>query len=291
MREPTEGEPEPYAVRRPDPSLDSTSPTLHERLVTRFPSLDFALKDLDGRTLWILFMAALLLVVFRKFGGSGFFEGRLRPEALRHHTYLSVYGDFYWFSASFFILGIAPLLLSWPRRLRPRRLGLGLGDWRFGLRWTGILLAVMIPLVAWVSRWPAFWRYYPINDVLATQVTRWAAGLPGVPESFPSHFVAYELLYAVYFLGWEFFFRGYLTFGLHDRLGIHGVFAANIPFALLHIGKPLPEVLGSIVAGVALGIFALRARSFWYCFIVHALVAWSMDAWAILRRVQNLTDS
>lgn len=238
-----------------------------------------------------MLIAAFLLLVFRKFGGSGYFEGTLRPEALAGHPYLSVYGDYYWFLACFVVLGVLPVLLSLPRALRPRYLGTGLGDWRFGLKWTALLLVVMLPVVGVASRLTTFWQYYPINGVLANQAARFLAGLPGVPEAFALHFVGYELLYAIYFIGWEYFFRGYMVFGLYDRLGINGVFVANIPFALLHAGKPFPEALGSIIAGVALGLFALRTRSFWYCFVLHALVAWSMDAAAVIRRAENLTGS
>lgn len=291
MRERTPSEPERYEVERPAAPDHSKAPTLRDRLVARWPSLEFTLAGLDGPTAWVLIAAAILLVFYRKFGRSGYFEAVLRPETLRHHPYLSVYGDYYWFLACLFILGVVPWLIGLPRAVRPRYSGLGLGDWRFGLKWTVVLVGAMVPIVTLVSRWPTFWQYYPLNGVLATQAARWLAGLPGVPETFVLHFVVYELLYAVYFIGWEYFFRGFLVFGLYDRLGVHGVFVANVPFALLHFGKPFPEALGSILAGIALGLFALRARSFWYCFSVHALVAWTMDAAAILRRVQNLTGS
>jgi membrane protease YdiL (CAAX protease family) len=45
----------------------------------------------------------------------------------------------------------------------------------------------------------------------------------------------------------------------------------------MHMGKAEPEALGSIVAGVALGVLALRTRSFWYGVLVHASVAVWMD--------------
>jgi hypothetical protein len=271
-------------------SPDSPSPpprTLEARLVGRFPSLAYALQGLDGWTAWILLVSALLLVWFRKFGGSGYFETDLRPEALASHPYLSVYGDWYWFAGCFFWLGLVPVLLSGRRALRPQALGLGLGDWRFGLKWLGVLVGVMVPVVLIASRFSTFWRFYPLNGTLGHQAGQWVAGQP-VPDDFLLHFVVYELLYALYFVGWEFFFRGFMTFGLHARMGVHGLLVANIPFALLHVGKPFPEALGSIVAGVALGLFALRARSFWYCFILHTAIAWTMDAAAIARRAQEL---
>jgi len=263
--------------------------TLERRLVARFPSMAFALKDLDGRATWILVVSAVLLLVFRKFGGSGYYETTVRPESLKGDPYLSVYGDYYWFLSCFVLLGVLPVLLSSPRRLRPDRWGLGLGDWRFGLRWIAILCGVMVPVVVIASRFSTFWCYYPLNNLLGQQAAKVLAGVgAGVPESFWAHFLAYELLYALYFVGWEYFFRGFMTFGLYARMGVNGVLVANIPFALLHVGKPFPEALGSIVAGIALGLFALRARSFWYCWVLHVAIAWTMDAAAIIRRIEQV---
>lgn len=270
--------------------MDDQGSGVHGALLRRFPGMAFALRGLDLRVVWILTVSSVLLVVFRKFGGSSYFEASLRPEALKGHPYLSVYGDYYWFLACFVLLGALPLVLSLPKGVRPEQMGLGLGDWRFGLKCTLALVLVMVPVVVIASRFSTFWRYYPLNHTLALQAARWVAdvGVADLPDGFMRHFLAFELLYAVYFIGWEFFFRGYMTFGLHARMGVHGVFVANIPFALLHVGKPFPEALGSIVAGIALGLFALRARSFWYCFLVHAAIAWTMDLAAIVRRAETL---
>lgn len=252
-------------------------------LAFRYPSLRYVLKGFDLRVTVIMSTAAVLLLLFRKFGGSGTFEHALRPEALRKHPYLSVYGDYYWFLACFVLLGFLPWLLTRPRALRPASLGLGLGDWRFGLKWLAILYGAMLPIVAIAALTTTFSRYYPLNDTVANHASQLLAGEP-TPEGFLATFLLYELLYGVYFVGWEFFFRGYLTFGLHERLGINGVLIGNIPFVLMHVGKPFPEALGSLFGGLALGLFALRTRSFWYCWLLHALVAWTMDACALLAR-------
>jgi len=58
------------------------------------------------------------------------------------------------------------------------------------------------------------------------------------------------------------------------------VFATMLPFVVIHYGKPEPEVFGSIVAGVALGLLALRTRTFWYGAFIHIAAAMSMDIFA-----------
>src|SRR5262245_60269010 len=108
-------------------------------------------------------MAAVLLLIFRKFGGSDTFEQHLRPEWLHQHHYLGVFGDYYWFTCCFFLLGVAPLLVSAPKMLRPASLGLGAGDARFGLRWLLILYVLMLPVVVIASLTNTFSQFYPLN--------------------------------------------------------------------------------------------------------------------------------
>jgi membrane protease YdiL (CAAX protease family) len=264
------------------PAMDASD--LRTRLVRRFPAMEGALRGLDLRVTVIMTSAAGLLLLFRKFGGSDTFEQRLRPESLRAHHYLTVYGDYYWFLACFVLLGLVPLAFSLVPSLRPPSLGLRLGDARFGLKWTAILYGVMVPVIAAASLSPEFSRYYPLNSLLGNEAVAFFSG-EVTPDAFLLTFIGYELLYGLYFLGWEFFFRGWLLFGLHDRLGFNSILAGNIPFVLMHLGKPLPEAFGSIFGGLALGLFALRTGSFWYCFLLHVLVAWTMDACALSARL------
>ena len=42
--------------------------------------------------------------------------------------------------------------------------------------------------------------------------------------------------------------------------------------SLLHIGKPEGEILGAIPIGLLFGWFALRTRSIWYGWAVHASI-------------------
>ncbi len=248
------------------------------------------LRGFDPRVTLIMTLAAVLLLLFRKFGGSSTFEQHLRPAAWATDHYLSVYGDLYWFLACFVLLGVVPLVLSTVPPLRPQSLrdalGLGLGDWRFGLKWTAILYAVMLPILAVASLTSTFSQYYPLNGLLGNEAVAFVSG-EDTHAGFLAIFATYELLYGIYFLGWEFFFRGWLTFSLYPRFGVNSVLIGTIPFALMHVGKPFPEALGSVVGGLALGLFALRARSFWYCFLLHALIAWTMDAAALAVRASG----
>lgn len=172
--------------------------------------------------------------------------------------------------STFVVMGLAPLVFGLiADRRRPSALGLALGDWRAGLKWGAIFLAVMIPIVLAASYTGTFADKYPLARNAGDSIEA---------------FAVYQLVMLLYFLGWEYFFRGYLLFSLHRHIGAAAVFVQMIPFAVLHGSKPLPEALGSIPVGLVLGVFALRTRTFLYCAAVHFLVALAMDLAAVGQR-------
>ena len=54
---------------------------------------------------------------------------------------------------------------------------------------------------------------------------------------------------------------------------------------MVHFQKPLPETMGSIIAGLALGTLALRTSSIWGGALLHVAVALTMDSVGIARRL------
>lgn len=173
----------------------------------------------------------------------------------------------YWFLSSsllYFALPIAIVALTPGVRLS--ELGLGMGDRRYGLRATALLYAVMLPFVVAVSFSPAFNRHYPLSS--------------GAADSWGSLLI-FESGYWLYFVGWEFVYRGLLCVALYPRIGASVLVLHTIPFAVMHGGKPQAEAFGSIIAGIVLGVVAIRARSFWYGVLLHGAVATTMDLLAL----------
>ena len=93
-------------------------------------------------------------------------------------------------------------------------------------------------------------------------------------------FVVWEVEYLSTFFAVEFFFRGYLLFGLRRYLGSLSLFVSMVPYCLIHVLKPAPEAIGSIVAGLLLGTLALCTGSLWSGVLLHVSVALSMDVLA-----------
>jgi membrane protease YdiL (CAAX protease family) len=127
----------------------------------------------------------------------------------------------------------------------------------------------MLPILWVVSDSAAFQSVYPHAQTVRTDWTL---------------FLIYEGMFILYFIGWEFIWRGYVLFGLLKHTGATvAVLVQMIPFVILHFGKPLPETLGSIAAGIALGALSVRTRSFWYAVLIHWTVMLTIDIFATLR--------
>jgi len=164
---------------------------------------------------------------------------------------------------------VLPLLSLFLLRLKPSEVGFAPGRPRRWLVDVAVLYALMLPVLVIAATRPEFQRAYPYLRLSREGGTLLLAG-SGV--------------LAFYMLGWEFIFRGYMLFALHRRIGIVAVAVQMVPFALLHSGKPLPEALGSVVAGLVLGLVALRGGSFLPALILHYAVALTMDVLALLFR-------
>jgi hypothetical protein len=95
--------------------------------------------------------------------------------------------------------------------------------------------------------------------------------------------LAFEAAYGATFVALEFFFRGFLVFAGQPVLGIHAVPVMAFAYCLLHLGKPLPEAVSSLLGGLILGYLALRLRSILAGVVAHLTMAWGMDA-AVLHR-------
>lgn len=234
------------------------------------------LRELGGEPSVILCGASAVLIISHYQGGTGYYRV-LFGSRFDSHPAAVAYPFFWWFGASIVLYLVVPLLLAFATRGSwNRAYGLSLGDWKAGLLTTALFLVVMMP-AAWVaSKLPSFAGQYPLAGRGAYLVT-----VGGKTQVSYGLFALYEAAYFLYFVGWEFLYRGWMLNGLLPRFGRGGALLVQmVPFAVMHLGKPELEALGSIVAGLALGVLALRTRSFWYGAVVHGLIAVWMDCLA-----------
>lgn len=97
-------------------------------------------------------------------------------------------------------------------------------------------------------------------------------------------FFAWQALYLLQFACLEFFFRGYIVNTLRPYYGSAAIWIMVVPYLMLHFDKPWLESTGAIFFGLFLAILAVRSRSIWGGFLVHAGVAVSMDIASLVQQ-------
>ena len=226
------------------------------------------LRGWERQATVILLASALLLMLHRYYTRRSFFRLHF-AEYFGGGPLAESYPYYYWFLTTGITLFLVPVLVArFGTTQRLKNYGFQLGNQKLGWGVTGAAWALMIPVVILaVIVYPPFRVKYPLCKVIADS---WQTFLP------------YQLAYGVYMFSWEFFFRGFMLFGLERKFGNYSILIQTVPFAVLHYSKPLPEALGSIIAGILLGILALETRTFIYGAAIHWLVAMTMDVVAVL---------
>lgn len=167
-----------------------------------------------------------------------------------------------WFGLNFVCLFVVPALLVRFVFRRPlSSVGLRVGEWRLSLRYAAIYGGITIPLILAASRWPSFQAYYG----------QYLWGRHDIPW-----LLIAQLGWGMYFFAWEFFFRGFLLLSLGERFGRAAVGLQMIPFVMMHFTKPEMESVAAMIAGVALGWWAWRAKSFIGPWLLHWLCSAAM---------------
>jgi len=175
----------------------------------------------------------------------------------------------FWASQSFFFYFILPALVV---KLVFKQ---NLADYGFKLKgslknWPLYLgmFAFMLPVIYICSKTANFQSHYPFYRL------SWG-------ESWYPNLLIWEGFYLLQFIGLEFFFRGFMVHGLKDKMGIHAVLVMVIPYCMIHFGKPFPECLGSIIAGLILGYLSYKNNSVMLGIAIHYAVAITMDLCAL----------
>lgn len=237
-------------------------------------------KGFDVKIFIILFWTALGLSIIRYFGDSLFAASVFEQwgwsetaDSLREWVKESGLHRLGWWVGTMFIvyLFVPLLLILFVFRESPTAYGLGMRnafrDWWLYL----LMLAVMLPLVIGFSGTESFQARYPFYN-------------PSDDPSLWPDFWTWELMYFIQFIGVEFFFRGFMTHGLRKRFGFYSVFIMTVPYTMIHYGKPMPETIGAVFAGLVLGTLSLKSRSVWLGILIHYSVAITMDLSSLWRK-------
>lgn len=152
--------------------------------------------------------------------------------------------------------------------IRREKIIAGMGWTTHGLRhhWPIYLImaGVMVPALYWATHQERFLEHYPFYKI-PSDVPLWP------------RFLFWEVAYTLQFFALESFFRGFLIGQLGKAIGCLAVPVAMVPYCMIHFGKPLPETIASIIAGLGLGTLSYRSGCIWPGAVLHIGVAITMD--------------
>ncbi|MCJ7606199.1 MAG: CPBP family intramembrane metalloprotease, partial [Dehalococcoidales bacterium] len=162
-----------------------------------------------------------------------------------------------WLGAFFYFAVLPILTIIIFLRKNPREFGFRLGNWKVWSFHVLVTILIGIPVLYFSSRSSILEGYYTIDQF---------------------NLLIYSLETIVYMFAWEFLFRGFLLFGLKEKLKEMSVLVQMIPFILLHFGKPEIETISTIFMGLYLGYIVYRGNSFWPALIIHLFINISFRA-------------
>ena len=153
-------------------------------------------------------------------------------------------------------LAVPMIFILFVFRENPKDYGFQLGDWKAGLIITLASLLVFLPVIWFLVH-----------------------GNQGMKQYYDHPFNIPIPLYAFFeIFGWEFLFRGWLTFAYTRSYGANGLWLQAVPFALMHLTKPEAETISTIFGGFFFGWVAYRTKSFLYPFLIH----WAIFTFVVL---------
>ncbi|MBI4508313.1 MAG: CPBP family intramembrane metalloprotease [Deltaproteobacteria bacterium] len=222
---------------------------------------------LDPKPMVVLLVTAVSLTLQEYWGDRQTFRDLVPPGTFPFSAYWEL-ASFGWWSG-FRVVGylVVPMIAiaAMPGE-RVRDYGLSFKGFRKHAWIYVVLYLLVLPAVLAASCTRPFQYTYPFYKLASRSLL---------------DFLAWELLYGLQFLSLEFFFRGFILFGLRPSLGPHAIWVMCVPYCMIHYGKPMAETLGAIVAGLVLGTLSLRTRSIWCGVLVHVSVALTMDLLAL----------
>jgi membrane protease YdiL (CAAX protease family) len=211
--------------------------------------------------------ASTFLIIYHYQGQPSFFDVLFLGRFLLNPA-KELYPHLYSFGAAFLLLGVLPAIIVcalWNEG--PSDWGLALGQKKLTSSIVSVaLFIIMLPVLAYASKLPLIMAWHPLSRLAAWH---------------QKALIIYEIALFLYLVGWEFFFRGFLLFGLNKKFGDGAIFIQSVPYAIMYLGRPQIEALGAIPAGIALGYLASRSGSVWYGIILHWTCALTLDLFVI----------
>ena len=235
------------------------------------PTPKISLKNITlqwDKTSWILLLVPILLTIWVYFGKQDFFYKSF--DNLTNLWNQDFYSTGYEYISAFLLMFIVPFIfIKFNFKDKLSDYGFQKGDIHFGLQFTLLSFPIILLLMYIGAGTTDIQNEYPLAKSIVNNT---------------NYFIIIEIFYLVYYISWEFLFRGFMLFGLEKKYGaLTAILIQTIPSTIVHIGKPFGETMGAVLGGLVFGYLALRTRSIYYPFLMHALLGISTDIFVILR--------
>ena len=231
------------------------------------------LSQTDKRLYSVIVFSAVMLCCKEYYGKASIFHSWLNfPQSSLQYKWAillydgetsSLFSLLFWAASCVLFYLILPMIFKkivFSKSPSLFKIDIPLKHWKiYGL----MILIMIIPLIS-VSFLSSFQHTYPFVYIPKG-------------DSFYHILLFWEIGYLCQFVAIEFFFRGFLLFAFQKELGYKAVLIPLIPYVMIHFGKPFPETLGAIIAGLVLGTMALRSKSIVPGICVHFTIAIGMD--------------
>lgn len=219
----------------------------------------------------ILLSAAILIPVVMRLGSSGAFDYFFASFFTGNTQFLRVFYEYLFHGFAFFLVPL--LIIRFVLHEKAGNFGLRRGDQIWGFKAVFVLFLpvagfMVLTLLTDGARLPTFHSFYP--------------QIPGVSAS-PWLFLLNISVMFIYYLGFEFFYRGFMLFGLRDKFGpVAAILIQTIPSVIIHFNKPDGELFSSIAGEILFGMLALKTGSIYYGLLIHFLLGVSIELSAML---------
>ncbi len=226
-----------------------------------FSDLLKPLMDYQRKSAVILFSATLLMLIWAYFGSEAFFRQHLATRFDVEHPASAAAN--YRFLCGSVLLGLVPMLIvKFGFRERLRDYGVGIGTPRDTLQSILWLVPIFLGVGFLAGSQPG------LQDKLLSN--------PELGKTMP--FVPHACIYLLFYLSWEFNFRGFLLRGLAGEMGTtNAILIQVMASSVMHLRDPAPECFGAFAGGVLWGLLALRTNSLLSGMLQHAALGLAVD--------------
>jgi membrane protease YdiL (CAAX protease family) len=94
-----------------------------------------------------------------------------------------------------------------------------------------------------------------------------------------------SIFYFLYYIGYEFCFRGFLFMGIREDVGDAQALGVSLAVTvLLHVTQPQSEMIMAFIVGIAFPVIVKKLKTLWPAILIHAYAGIALDYWCIINR-------